>query len=429
MNIFGHLKKIFNSYDFMGNRIKRLRVDTPENFIDDKHPEYRANPQYRTDLENNSPDEIANNLGIGADTKYNETDYERYKDFVANKDYVDKRTTYKSERAKNQESANNITSNQPIGNDLIDGRPGPEEVEIYPGVTKAPNRTPSQFPWMNGVYGKPHEEVLDELLYPRIPHKYQFPVITEIKIRTNELMVECLEQYSKTNKYLVMAGVGNDIKFDIKIDAGEWNNASDAHLIFVKSDGTQLHCNNQEFTENSNSCSTVIAGITHAIANLVNFIYHKDIVKVIFRQKYNGFIQKYDTWGYPTIPECGSSYCLETDITEEFFKQCYVFGLKVSDTPNQIGDYSFNRIDYISDINNTTERYLYVESPISEDYYIECLIYNAEDNQLLNTTIINQKEISPEGFIKYNFGYFPMNVYIKFRPIPVSTQKGFVQND
>ncbi len=434
MNVFGHFKKIFNSFDFMGNRIKRLRVDTPEKFIDDKHPEIPANPQYREDLEGHTPDEVSHIVGKDND-KYNEIDYERYKDFVANKDYVDKRTTYKSERAYNMESASdeNISSNiEPDKAETLAGIPGPEKITIYENgsdiVKEVPKRTPSQFPWMTNVFGKPHEEVLDELLYPRIPYKYENPVITNINFRTDELLVECLESNSKTNKFTIMQNMANNLFVEIYIKNGDWFNAKDAKLVFIHDDDSITTLN-------------LISGITHVVS-IINDLYEPVIIKdnlvrVEFHQTYDDFQLHYDTWGYPTYPDNSSAatHKMIVDVTDEFFKQCYCWNLKTKGhKPEDTYINSFNKVTInTTDIIDESVKLIKVTNPIDDDYYLECFIYRNTDDehkdQLINTTIINQDEIKPDGTIAYNFGVYPYNIYLKFRPVPVTTKTKFEQKD
>lgn len=415
MNAFGHLKKIFNSFDFMGNRIKRLRVDTPENFIDDKNPDKEANPIYREDLEGNTPDVISENLNRGVGTKYNEKDYDCYKDFVANKDYVDKSVNYNTEVAKNQELGNNIESKEPIGYDLIDGRPGPEKITIYENgndkVEIVPKRTPSQFPWLGNVFGLNIKEIFDKLLYPRIPYKYKYPEITNIQIKTDNFLIECLEQYGKSNKFLLNENVENNIYFDIHINAGDWFDTESAEIWLYD-------------TLNNIYKLYSTHGPTHVVSNNKINSLPKNIVKVEFHQRYSHYIQHYDTWGYESNPY-PIVHDMVVDITDEFFKQCYIWNIKQKTTGN---DYSFIKEVSIISSNNHNIIELKIPEFIVKDYYLKYYIYDYS-HKLLNTGYISQNEINSDGTIKYNFGTYPESIYIKFKPVPVTTLTGFTQND
>ncbi len=430
MNAFGYLKKIFNSFDFMGNRIKRLRVDTPENFIDDKNPDKAANPIYRENLTGQKPDDVSKELNRGSGTKYNEKDYDRYKDFVANKDYVDKSVDYNTELVKNQElgtkSSNN--GNSPNLNDLIDGKQGPD----------TQSRIPSQFPWLSEdlnlypnsklsnlttkttnhvkLFGLTVKEVLDRLLFPRLAYKYKYPEFLSIKIKTDNFLIQCLEQESLTNKFLIYDNQDNKFYFDIKIDSGDFYNTADTKIEFLLNDGSKFNID-------------LISGETHItekndnIINIKNFF--NNINKVTFIQKYREYIKHYDTWGYESKPEklLNNEEGYRVDITEEFFKQCCIWYINRFDEKNNpiyIKQLSFN--------SNTTEHSVFkikIPENIAKDYYLECYVFEKDSDVLLNTFIINQQEIS-NGIFTYNFGtYYPKTVYIKFKPIHITSTVGF----
>ena len=417
MNVFGHLKKIFNSFDFMGNRIKRLRVDTPENFIDDNHPTQEANPIYREDINKiKTPDQISAEMKRGSGTKYNEVDYERYKDFVANKNYVDKSVDYNTEVARNQElgtKATNTTTPSEI--DLMDGKQG----------SQSQQRTPSQFPWVGKIFGLTVKEVLDKLLYPRIQYTYKFPKLIDIKIKTDNYLIECLEQNASTNKFLLNEGVQNKLFFDILIDNGDWINTEKAEIRFYS--GNQLKLN---ITGNY-----IKNGPTHIVANYDDIsisVFPENIDRVELHQTYKSFIQHYDTWGYPSQPVLEtnpnikiSSHELVVDITEEFLKQCYVWNIK-----QKVGsNYNFiNQLTIQQNFDNHNNIELKIPTNIANDYYLEYYIYDTS-YKLLNTGYISQKEINSDGTINYNFGTYYENIYIKFKPIPVTSVIKFVQND
>lgn len=441
MNVFSHLKKIFNSFDFMGNRIKRLRVDTPENFIneyelDDKK---KYNPVYRESLnpDVNTPDKVSEELKRNIEP-YNESKYDNFKDFVANKEYVDKSVDYNTELAKNQEKGTQATNEgeNPTDNDLKDGKQGTEG-EI--------NRNPSQFPFLqddlniqkNGIYEKHKglfgltvKEVLDRLLYPRLPHKYKFPKIKNIQFKTDNFLIECLEQNAITNKFLLNIGVVNNLYVNIDIDNGDWININNAKiLIYLKDNIIPI-----EFS--------LKKGVTNVVGNgsidLGRIKNIEDIDKILFQQEYSEHYINYDTWGYISKPKDLkgneiTKYLMSEDITEEFFKQCYFWKLQqlLDDNLNFIKEIVFNPLDI--DNQEYNEEYnivnLKVFDKIATDYYLKYYIYNI-DGKLLNTGYISQKEIDSNGKInEYNFGVYQEQVKIKFKPIPVTTNTGYVQKN
>lgn len=407
MNAFGYLKKIFNSFDFMGNRIKRLRVDTPENFIDDKNPDKSANPVYREDINGiKTPDQISAEMNRGSGTKYNEKDYDRYKDFVANKNYVDKSVDYNTEVAKNQELGTEASDkSNPSIEDLMDGKQGIQNQQ----------RTPSQFPWVGKVFGLTVKEVIDKLLFPRIPYEFKYPKILSITIKTNNFLIQCLEQNASTNKFLIYEGVENKLFLDIYLDNGDWNGSQNAKLILIDS-------NNIEYTYD------ITDGITHIVGNISINKFPENIVKVLIRQIYDTPAIKYDTWGYESKPKLKdnpnieiSTYNVEFDITDEFLKQCYIWYIKHDEN-------FINKLQLSADYTVTNDINLQIKQLTSSDYYLKCYIFNS-NNKLLNSFIINQNEINSDGKIQYNFGTYLEQVYIKFKPVPVLTNTGYSQND
>ena len=423
MNVFGHLKKIFNSFDFMGNRIKRLRVDTPENFIDDKNPDKAANPIYREDLKGNNPDTISTNLNRGSGTEYNEIDYERYKDFVANKDYVDKSVDYNTEISRNQESGKIVSTNlMPSDSEIQKGIVGSQLVENpITGNNEIPSRTPSQFPWVGKIFGLTVKEVLDKLLYPRIPYTYKYPELLDIKIKTDNFLIECLEQNASTNKFLICEGQDNQIYFDIKLDSGDFYNAIDAKIIFLDINENEII--SIALKSGEQHISKLLDENKPNISIPINFLNR--INKVIFTQKYSEYIQHYDTWGYKTIPKrLLGVEGIEFDITEEFFKQCYIWFIK------QDTNYA-KQISITS--NNDDEHFIaniQIPEIIASDYYLKYYIYDNDKNsdnygKLINTGYISSNEINFDGTIEYDFGYYSIPVIIKFQPISITSNKGF----
>lgn len=401
MNIVSHLKKIFNSYDFMGNRIKRVRIDTPENFEDSTYGE-NLNPQYRENLEGESPEKISSDLRkknyqdeqAYKNAKYDrERKYGKFKDFAANKDYVDKRTTYTSELAKNAESGN--TNDHKV-------------------------KTPFKFPWLKKVFGKPHEEIFDELLYPRLPYEYVNPTLTHLAITTEEPVCQILEDYHTTNKCLLYYGITNKIRFDVKINPGDRINPARTIVEITRKNGTKTTLNTS--TAGNNTIDTVDLNLRD-VSDLIS----NPIQTVIIRKQYNNYTIKPDTWGYDTILST-PVYIFEQDITQEFFKSIFIFGMQ---------KYSGNKwiwcnevmLPRVNTVNGTLDDLrlkvlvLTLDNDNFKNYQFECMMYIKQNGikKYINSVFLNyHSDVNlTTGEINFNFGNYPEQVYIKIKPVPL----------
>lgn len=369
------LKKIYQSLDFIGNRIKRLRVDTP---VESEVP-------YIKDIE------TGENIREEDDKNYNES-----KDFVANKEYVDVKTTYDTVKAKTY-------------------------------------KNPFKIWWMKNVYGLSYKKLLDDLLFPRLTPEYIKPKVTDVKLTVFNSKLVNVDNFNNItnkpkansidNKYIIWLNQNNSIQLNIKLDKGDWTGIDSSGYLVVKKD------DNEEIiftSESKNNEESVI------ITN--NFEYKRGW-KLLYRREYkpNG-IDKQDTYGDNSEnPE--QTYTLEYDLTELFESQVIIYDnfllykntneISISTNPN---DYNYsNKITY----NTKTEEQASYDIAIPQNiiktnniinYFITATsdkTFIAEGKLYfkdLKMTVTFDKNEIPYFAGHYNFGSFDENVDIMLYP-------------
>lgn len=298
MKIGDTLQKIYNSFDFRGNRIKRLRVDTPS-----ETPDYR------------------------------QAGYEIAKDFVANKEYVDKCTTYDTPKAYKY-------------------------------------KNPFKQWWMKNVQGLPYKELLDDLLFPRLKPIYVDPTVDYCKITVFDSSLVTIDNYKNksepakffgnlTNtKYVIYAGQTVEMRFSIGTTPNDRISGVAGEITVYDSIGTKLYGFNSDATNDSYS-------------NIkCRFIYQKDY-RIIFTKKFTVCPVKNDSYNEPS-PVDAVNYTLTYDVTEQFERECFI-------------------CDSILTYKSTTEGIL--DTDLSKYLVSNKCIFSAEQDGLFNIAIPEQLNI------------------------------------
>lgn len=244
----GFIQKIYKSLDFTGNRIKNLRVDTPE--------------------------ETINSENIG-NQHYNEV-----KDFVANKEYVDKVSSYDSPLVKK------------FGKSLV-------------------------FDWVTNINNKSIKEVLEILLFPRIKPKYIDATVDSVNVTINENKTP-----KRKNKYLVFDDaqrtLTNHYYIEIQLNPNDRVSTKAGQLLIYNAD-------------NSEVVKTVTATDTNETVQKFEFDFQLNSSnKIFFERLYTEAKSvKKDTRNEDSSIE-NPNWVLKTDITKEIhshisFETCYLF--------------------------------------------------------------------------------------------------------
>lgn len=244
----GFIQKIYKSLDFTGNRIKNLRVDTPE--------------------------ETTNSENIG-NQHYNEV-----KDFVANKEYVDKVSSYDSPLVKK------------FGKSLV-------------------------FDWVTNINNKSIKEVLEILLFPKIKPKYIDATVDSVNVIINENKTP-----KRKNKYLVFDDaqrtLTNHYYIEIQLNPNDRVSTKAGQLLIYNAD-------------NSEVVKTVTATDTNETVQKFEFDFQLNSSnKIFFERLYTEAKSvKKDTRNEDSSIE-NPNWVLKTDITKEIhshisFETCYLF--------------------------------------------------------------------------------------------------------
>jgi hypothetical protein len=244
----GFIQKIYKSLDFTGNRIKNLRVDTPE--------------------------ETINSEDIG-NQHYNEI-----KEFVANKEYVDKISSYDSPLVKM------------FGKSLV-------------------------FDWVTNINNKSIKEVLEILLFPRIKPKYIDATVDSVNVIINENKTP-----KRKNKYLVFDDaqrtLTNHYYIEIQLNPNDRVSTKAGQLLIYNAD-------------NSEVVGTITATDTNETIQKFEFDFRLNASnKIFFERIYTEAKSiKKDTRGDDSQIE-NPNWVLKTDITKDIhsnisFETCYLF--------------------------------------------------------------------------------------------------------
>ena len=244
----GFIQKIYKSLDFTGNRIKNLRVDTPE--------------------------ETINSEDIG-NQHYNEI-----KEFVANKEYVDKVSNYDSPLVKK------------FGKSLV-------------------------FDWVTNINNKSIKEVLEILLFPRIKPKYIDATVNSVNVIINENKTP-----KRKNKYLVFDDaqrtLTNHYYIEIHLNPNDRISTKAGQLLIYNDD-------------NSEVIKAVTATDTNETVQKFEFDFQLNSSnKIFFERIYTEAKSvKKDTQNEDSSIE-NPNWVLKTDITKDIhsnisFETCYLF--------------------------------------------------------------------------------------------------------
>lgn len=185
MNVLSTLKKIFNSYDFRGNRIKNLRVDTPDESI-----EYRESGK-------NIPNPDTGYFGPQGQNGPGGVQH-----YVANKIYADQKTTLNTDKA-------------------------------WKWIN------PFFFDWIKNVPGKPYKEIFDDLFFPLVQHEFISPEVTDVQIFAIERpLVDTLEIDNNFRKFVIYNRCINKFRIIVFQSRNEWISGLVGRLIIETYDGT-----------------------------------------------------------------------------------------------------------------------------------------------------------------------------------------------
>lgn len=345
MNILSTLKKIFNSYDFMGNRIKNLRVDTPDESI-----EYR---EVGKNIPN--PDE-----GYFGPTGQNGPGGVQH--YVANKLYVDKKTTYNTDKAWFWQN-------------------------------------PFFFDWIKNVQGKSYKEILDDLFFPLVQHKFISPEVIDVQIFVKERpLIDTLEIDNNFRKFVVYNRCNNKFKIVVKQNKNEWLSGLVGQLI--------IETSNRTYTFNSKD--------TNNEESVFEFEFLWDnVTNIKFKRVFDEFEPKNDTYGNPSNPP-EPTFTLEKNITEYLKKTCYPFTLEYIDGDN---GWIYSDKIFLEAYQPKTITLQLDNNLFDKQYCLKAYVFN-EAGEFLNWFIIGKKDFTQDasGMKTYNFGYFPFNVNIQIVP-------------
>ena len=359
MKLGDNLQKIFNSFDFMGNRIKRLRVDTPS-----EKPDYR------------------------------DSDYDTKKDFVANKEYVDKVTTYDTELAKKY-------------------------------------KNPFKQWWMKNVHGLPYKELFDALFFPRLAPEYIDPKVLKCSItvydspliKANNIVNYANEVLynsdSKSIKYIIFAGQTVNLKIALKINPGDRISGVTGKISIQKPDGTQVFGFNSTTTTDN-----------YSVINC-SFVYGRGM-KIYFLKQFNECPVKEDSYGEESPVE-NPSFELKYDLTEQFETECLIIDSFLTHKRDDENGPSENVEEYLISnkcIFNSSEEGIFdiaiPEKILLSENNIYFDMVNQEDKCIFGSgklnkhNLLNQKTISKDGINyitgSYNFGNTEYNTEIYLYP-------------
>lgn len=250
------IKKIYQSLDFLGNRLLNVKVNTPNET-------------------KNSKD-------------FQKPEYEEEKDFVANKEYVDKVNTYDS-----------------------------------PLVTK--HKSSTIFKWVQNIDNLTIKEVLEKLLFPKQTALYEDPTIN----RVSTVFDDNIPKLAYNGKIIIFDDRSNTLirkyRVRIKLNQGDRVSGNASQLIFTLPDNTEL--------------KRVSATDTNETLQVFEFeAALNSKIKVTFERLYTGTKEiKKDSYGNPAPIE-NPNWKFTEDITELFFdkntfqfKPCNFYGPLLTD--------------------------------------------------------------------------------------------------
>ena len=364
MNIKSALKKIFNSYDFRGNRIKNLRVDTPDESI-----EYREIAQNVPNPDNGYFGLLGSN-GTGG-----------VQHFVANKLYVDKKTTLNTEKAWKW-------------------------------------KNPFYFFWIKNVQGKPYKEIFDDLFFPLVEHEFISPEILNVDVfAIDRPLIDVIDKDNNFKKWVIYNNVENRFKLKIIQQLNDWyptQTDGSGQIVIQYNDGKvdkTFNCNSEntfdlQFNENIKSIESEIE---------FGILWDNTINKIYFQRIYSGYRYRKNTYGNQSIPE--TTCLVKIDITEYFTKLLYPFTLCYENngtiyTDKVLINEKSPKVTYF-----IFDKDFYNNGIFTKKYYFKSYIFN-ESDYLIDCFNLYPKDFITTNLYKagYDFGYFKENVYVRLVP-------------
>lgn len=322
------IKKIYQSLDLLGNRIKNVRVDTQK------------------ETRNSSEIDTA--------------EYNKIKDFAANKEYVDQVSKYDS-----------------------------------PLVTK--HKSSKVFDWVQNINNKTIKEVLEILLFPKIASTYIDATFDSLQIIVDNNQVPKIKsqpnKYGNCGlKYLVYDDskrtLVNHFHVEVKLTPNDRVSGIASQLVFKDSKDTELR--------------RVTATDTNENLQIFDFDYQlTSDTKIYLERKYTDTKQvKKDTRNEDS-PISNPNWILTVDVTEWFhkyigFEPCYL----VSDNITDLKAISTKATDFkkksVISISAKTDNIYDIAIPeniiMQESKDLQICIYD-ERNTLICSHLINTENI------------------------------------
>lgn len=318
------IKKIYQSLDLLGNRIKNVRVDTQK--------------------------ETRNSSEIGT-AEYNNT-----KDFAANKEYVDQVSKYDS-----------------------------------PLVTK--QKSSKVFDWVQNINNKTIKEVLEILLFPKIPPTYIDAMFDSLTVVVdNNQTPKINSQPNKYGtcglKYLIYDDsertLVNHFQVEVKLTPNDRISGIASQLVFKDSNDVELR--------------RVTATDTDENLQLFDFDYQlTSDTKIYLERRYTAGKQvKKDTRNEDS-PIANPNWTLTVNVTEWFhkyigFEPCYLISDNITDFNSeftQVTDFKKKNAISISAETDNIYDILIPENIILQDSTeLQISVYN-ERNNLICKHLIN----------------------------------------
>lgn len=350
------IKKIYQSLDFLGNRLLNVKVNTPKET-------------------KNSKD-------------FQKPEYSKEKDFVANKEYVDKVNTYDS-----------------------------------PLVTK--HKSSTVFKWVQNIDNLTIKEVLEKLLFPKQTALYEDPTIDTV----STILDDNSSKLAYNGKIIIFDDRSNTLirkyKVSVKLNQGDRVSGNTSQLIFTLPDNTELKR----------------VSATNTNETLQEFEFEAALnskVKVTFERLYTETKEvKKDSYGNPAPIE-NPNWKFTEDITNLFlpeskfvFKPCIFYGIilnnlsgiETSKDTMYLKNYSYiyKNTDCIFDIyvpKNTLEFYIKIYKHNSTELVFSDKIYS-----VVKLDSIFSKDLEYGGTLEYQqyrmyLGNFDFDVDVYVFPIP-----------
>lgn len=342
------IKKIYQSLDLLGNRIKNVRVDTQK--------------------------ETRNSSEIGT-AEYNKT-----KEYAANKEYVDQVSKYDS-----------------------------------PLVTK--HKSSKVFDWVQNINNKTIKEVLEILLFPKIPPTYIDAMFDSLTVVVNNNQTPKIKSqpniYGNCGfKYLVYDDsertLVNHFHVEVKLTPNDRLSGIASQLVFKDSNNVELR--------------RVTATDTNENLQIFDFDYPlTSDTKIYLERKYTAGKQvKKDTRNEDS-PIANTNWTLIVNVTEWFhkyigFEQCYLISDNILDLKSpstKLNGLSKKNVISISAGTNNIYDIAIPENIILQDLMeLQIGIYN-ERNNFICSYLINTENVVDlmvdtikHKVVRVHLGYF-----------------------